>query len=364
MNCTKDRNVIKYFSPAWFAMVMGTGGLANVMFILGTSLPVLAGVATALWILNSLLFVLILIPWVLRWFLYNEQAMADLKHPLTSNFIVTLPAGCLILGSNFLLIGTPIFSQEFLTITGFGLWIIGALLAICFSVTGLYNLFSAEAIGPDPINYAWLMMPVVNIVVPLLGNLLVKNMLTTNPNLAGIINLVDIMFYGIGIVLFIIMATIVTNRLILHKLPPAVAVPTFSILLGPIGVGTLSLMGLADAAHALGMLSMVEGVKLLGLILWGFGLWAFVFTLAITIKQVKSDGIPFTLSWWAFIFPLGAYTLATFTVFDYTKVSFVRVYAILLTVLLVWLWAMTFVKTLMGSIKGKLFIPPQLVKNE
>lgn len=32
-------NVIKHFSPAWFAMVMGTGGLANVMYALGKTFP-------------------------------------------------------------------------------------------------------------------------------------------------------------------------------------------------------------------------------------------------------------------------------------------------------------------------------------
>lgn len=89
------------------------------------------------------------------------------------------------------------------------------------------------------------------------------------------------------------------------------AAPTFWIILGPIGVGTLSLMGIADSSKLLGLISSVDAIKMLSLILWGFGLWAFVLTLAITIKYMRNDGVPFTLSWWAFIFPLAAYTLSS-----------------------------------------------------
>jgi len=60
----KNMNLIKYFSPAWFAMVMGTGGLANVMYTFGKILPAANAVAVFLWGLNSLLFVLLLFPWL------------------------------------------------------------------------------------------------------------------------------------------------------------------------------------------------------------------------------------------------------------------------------------------------------------
>lgn len=355
-------NVIKHFSPAWFAMVMGTGGLANVMYALEKIFPTANIISIFLWLLNSLLFVLLLFPWIIRWFAYKEQVMGDLKHPLTSNFFVTMPAGCLILGSNFLLIGQAYFSQLFLSYLGLVLYIIGAVLALTFAVIGLYNLVSMQELGPDPINFAWLMMPVVNIVVPLLGNLLVKMLAPLSLNAAKLINLIDIMFYGIGIVLFFIMATIVFNRLIMHRLPPAMAVPTFWVLLGPIGVGTISLLGLADAAEALGILASVDGVKYLGLILWGFGLWAFLFTLSITIRYLKVGGIPFTLSWWAFIFPTSAYTLATLTVYDYMKIEFVLGYGLILALLLIIMWIVTFARTLLGSLNGKLFSPPAMPK--
>lgn len=350
--------LIKYFSPAWFAVVMGTGGLANVLHWFGKNSLTANTAAIFLWILNSILFVLLLYPWVIRWLYYREQVMADLKHPLTSNFFITMPAGCIILGTNFLLIGQPYLPPLFLYYLGLVLYIAGAFLAMTFSVIGFFNLVSREELGPEPINFAWLMMPVVNIVIPLLGNLLVKILGPEHLSAAKLINLFDIIFYGTGAVLFMVMAIIVFNRLIMHRLPPAMAAPTFWVLLGPIGVGTLSLFGLADIAKFLGTLSSVEGIKFGGLILWGFGFWAFIFTLSLTIKYLKTEGIPFSLSWWAFLFPMAAYTLATLGVYEYTGISLVQGYAVFLTMLLLGMWIVTFVRTVTAARKGKLFAPP------
>ncbi|MFZ5596824.1 MAG: C4-dicarboxylate ABC transporter, partial [Bacillota bacterium] len=126
------------------------------------------GAATALWVLNTALFLVLIGPWVARWLYHYDQVLVDLKHPLMSNFFITMPAGCIILGTNFFLIGKPYFTPGFLLGLGLILWITGSLLAFAFAVYGMFNLISAESIGPEPINFAWLMTPVVNIVVPLL----------------------------------------------------------------------------------------------------------------------------------------------------------------------------------------------------
>lgn len=362
MSKTGTRGVLRHFSPAWYASVMGTGGLANVLFLLGGHSALLNWAATALWVLNTALFLVFIGPWVARWIYHFDQVLVDLKHPLMSNFFITMPAGCIILGTNFFMIGKPYFSPEFLLGLGLVLWMAGAALAFIFAVYGMYNLMSAESIGPDPINFAWLMTPVVNIVVPLLGNILVKALAKGNAALAGLVNITDIAFYGIGLVTFIIMAVFVTNRLILHKMPPAMAAPTFWVLLGPVGVGTAALMGLGDASKTLGIVTSTDTIGFLALILWGFGLWAFALTAVITIKYLKSGGVPFSLSWWAFIFPLAAYTMASLEVYSYTRVSPVFWYAVALAVLLAVLWAATFLKTLIGTLSGRLLSPPPAQK--
>ncbi|MGB9680084.1 MAG: C4-dicarboxylate ABC transporter [Thermoanaerobacteraceae bacterium] len=349
--------IIRHFSPAWYASVMGTGGFANVIYLLSAKMSFLKPAAVALFFLNIFLFLIFIIPWIGRWFLHFDKLIEDLKHPVMSNFFVTMPVGGLILGTNFFMIGKEYFSMAFIVTLSTILWIYGVALALIFGVFVTYNMMITEGIGPELTNYSWYITPVASIVVPLLGNLLVKAYAAKNVELAKLINITDIMFYGIGLMLFIILGSIILNRFITGAMPNAMTTPTFWIILGPIGVGTVSLMGIADASKVIGILMAVDVFKLISMIFWGFGLWAFLLTFIITIKYIKEGGIPFSLSWWAFIFPLSAYTLSAFSVFMYTKIQFIYWYTVLLAILLAILWISTFIKSLIGTLNSTLLVP-------
>ena len=49
-------SLIKHFSPAWFASVMGTGGFANVLYSLSPHFTSLKIIAQSLFFLNIFLF--------------------------------------------------------------------------------------------------------------------------------------------------------------------------------------------------------------------------------------------------------------------------------------------------------------------
>ena len=119
-------------------------------------------------------------------------------------------------------------------------------------------------------------------------------------------------------------------------------------------------MGIADSANLMGLLNSIEAIKFLALVLWGFGLWAFILTLVISIRYLRKGGIAFSLTWWAFIFPTASYTLASYNIYSYTQIGMVFWYSIVLAVLLVFLWRVTFTKTLVGTFSGKIFESPTL----
>jgi C4-dicarboxylate transporter/malic acid transport protein. len=95
-------DVVRHFSPAWYASVMGTGGLANVLYMLSGKMTILKPLSVVVFWLNILLFLLLIGPWTARWFLHFDKLKDDLRHPVMSNFFVTMPVGGLILGTNFL----------------------------------------------------------------------------------------------------------------------------------------------------------------------------------------------------------------------------------------------------------------------
>jgi tellurite resistance protein TehA-like permease len=222
-----------------------------------------------------------------------------------------------------------------------------------------------EKIEPEFINFSWYIPPVATIVVPLLGNMVAKSYIYSNINYARAINFTDIIFFGIGLSLFVLLNSILLNRFIVHKLPGSITTPTFWIILGPIGVGTISLFGLADVSASLNIIetSGLQVIDFMGAIFWSFGVWTFLLVILITLRYLKSErSIPFTLSWWAFIFPLAAYTLSSFTIFQYCKVQYVYWYTVALATLLAFLWILTFISTIHGTLSGRYLFPQKANK--
>jgi C4-dicarboxylate transporter/malic acid transport protein len=354
---SKFSEIIKQFSPAWFAMVMGTGGLANLLYGLSAKLSFLKPVAQMLFWFNIFMFVLLLMPWLLRWFMHFKPLTQDLRHPMMSNFFVTMPAAAVVLGTNLFLIGHEYFADGLINGLGLILWAVGGVLTLAVSVFVMFNMFFSESIDPEHVNFSWFIPPVVGAVLPLLGKWLVNAYLFDHTELAKAINLIDLVFYGIAITLFIILAGVILNRFIFNKMPRETLLPTFWVILGPVGLGSLALMDLADAAKVLNLVVSVDTLKIAAIIFWGFGLWSLLLTFAITFYYLRRGKIPFTLSWWAFIFPLAAYALASYSIYNYTKIELVYWYTLLLGILLIFLWVLTSANTILGIIKNKLLFP-------
>ncbi len=348
---------IRHFSPAWYASVMGTGGLANVFYELSTRLGWLRVYSQILLFLNIALFVILIIPWIIRWFTHFDKVLEDLRHSIMANFFVTMPVGVVVLGTNLFIIGPKYFSSSFIDHTGIVLWIFGCLSIMYFGIAAAFNLFRADKVSHEVTNFAWLISPVASIVIPLLGDFVAKNYIPSNIPLARTVNLVDIIFYGTGFMLFILFSSVVLQRFVSHPMPESVAAPTFWIMLGPVGGGVVSLMGLASISKAVGLLSSVSSLNILAIIFWGFGLWAFLFVLAISFWYLLKGKIPFSLSWWAFIFPLAIYAISSYSVYLYTKVDAIYWYTIVLVVLLSLLWLVAFINSIIGIYTKKLLIP-------
>ncbi len=350
---SRTNEVVRHFNPAWYASVMGTGGVANAVHLFLGRVPFFEGVAQVLVGLNMVLFVIFIVPWTARWIWHFDRLAEDLRHPMLGNFFVTMPVGALILGANFYLIGPSMFSPDFIDATGLVLFVFAAVLILLFTLVVMYNAYAREDLSVDHINFAWFITPVADIVVPVLGGPLAAHYLSFDPGAAMTVNMIDMAFYGIGFMLFIYIGAVVFNRLINHKLPHAQVSPTFWILLGPIGMGVVSLFAIANTSQSLGLVADTGVLKLLGTILWGFGFWAFLQTIVLTLRYWK-EGIPFSMTWWAFIFPFAAYTISTFMVAVFLKSQVVYWYGILLLVLLVIMWVTVLVRSIL-SLEDLLF---------
>ena len=66
------REVIRQFTPNWFAATMGTGVLALALAQLPLAIPGLRVVAEGLWLFNILLFSLFTAAYAARWILFFD----------------------------------------------------------------------------------------------------------------------------------------------------------------------------------------------------------------------------------------------------------------------------------------------------
>jgi tellurite resistance protein TehA-like permease len=67
------------------------------------------------------------------------------------------------------------------------------------------------------------------------------------------------------------------------------------------------------------------------------------------------------LGWWGLTFPFGVFILAIFNLAHQLHIDFLQYAAVVLSLLLVSLWALVMKKTLAGAYSGQLFFSPCLV---
>ena len=334
--------IIKNFAPSWFASVMGTGILAITSLFYSTYLPLLKDLASVLFYFNVTLFFILLIPWILRWILFRKEALADLEHPVASNFYATIAIAMLVLAADSIVINKNMLLGEIF-------WFVGTLLTIFFGILTPYLMFKGEHVKLDHINPAWFIPPVGLIVIPVAGSLIIPHV---SGGMQEFVIFLNYFGWGAGFFIYLSLSAIAMYRFILHHPLPNTLAPTIWINLGPIGVGTVALTNLVKKSS---FITVKEPFFVFGFLLWGFGIWWTIMAITLTLYYLKKLKLPYAMSWWAFTFPLGAYVSASHTISLLFKLQLIDHIGFVLYLLLVVFWLVTFVKTFIHAYHGTLF---------
>ena len=334
--------VIKNFTPSWFASVMGTGILAITSLFYSQYIPFLKNLAYILFYFNIILFFTLLIPWILRWIFFKKEALKDLEHPVLSNFYATIAIGMLVLAADFIVIGRNIEMGEVF-------WFAGTLFTVFFGILTPYIMFKGEHVKLDHINPAWFIPPVGLIVIPIAGSLII-------PHVSGMVREFVILFnyfgWGAGFFIYLSLLAIAMYRFILHRPLPNILAPTIWINLGPIGAGTVALVNLVKNSS---FITIQKPFFVFGFLFWGFGIWWVIMAIALTLHYIKRLKLPYAMSWWAFTFPLGAYVAASHTISLLFRLQLIDYIGFVLYLLLIGFWLITLFKTSIYAYHGTLF---------
>lgn len=334
--------------PGWPAAVMGSAILAVAANANPGNLDALAGaahgVAASFAVIAYVMAAVLLLVTAARWIRCTGAAVADLHHPVLGAMHATVPGALLVLAVMTSTVGPRILPAAAVVPVVAVLATVGSLLALLIGVTFGLVLFTGEVAGPM-VNGAWFIPPVVTVIVPMALTPLLPHV---GVDVARLLLFVGYACLGLGFVLFLLVLGQLHDRLVLHALPPAQLAPTLWIALGPIGVSVLGPLALARAgAEMLGTAGpvLILVSQVVGTALWGFGVWWLAVALALTVRYLRSGAIPFHVGWWGFVFPLGAYTVATLTLARAWQLPAIEGLGSVLFVALVAVWATVVART-------------------
>lgn len=210
------------------------------------------------------------------------------------------------------------------------LWMIGAGLHGLLTVVVISTWIGHRAFGPGHLSPAWFIPAVGNVVAPLAGVPL------------GHVEL-SWYFFAVGILFWLVLLTLVFNRLIFHDPLPGKLRPTLVIMVAPPAVGFLAWVQLQG-----GLVDDMARV---------FLNTGYFFTLLVAVQAPALMRLPFALSFWALSFPLAAMATASFRFAGLTGSTLHQGIGLtLLAVLVVVVAALTW-RTLRAAAAGEICVP-------
>lgn len=348
--------LIANLTPNWFASVMGTGIVA----VAATSLPWhvqgLHTAAVGMWLLAAGLLVALLAATAAHWLRHPAVAKGHAANPVMAHFYGAPPMAMLTVGAGALLLGRDVVGLPLALDIDWVLWFAGTLtgLATTFVVPYLartrHSVTAADAFG------GWLMPVVPPMVSAATGALLVPHTTPGATRLALL--LACYAMFVLALVASLVMITLVCRRVSAHGIGPAAMVPTLFIVLGPLGQSITAVSLLGAVAHEALPARYATGLRgfavLYGIPVWVCALGWLVFAAAATARTALR-GLPFTLTWWSFTFPVGTVVTGTSALALHTGAELFRAAAAIGYGALIIAWAVVATRTMHGISGGTLF---------
>lgn len=311
---------LEHFPVSFFAAVMGTTGLAlawkKAHPVFG--LPAEIGLALQWWALG--LFVTLTLAYLAKLATRFDAVKHEFAHPIRLNFFPAISISLLLLAAAF---------ADTLPGLGFAMWSLGALLHLGFTLTVMSSWIHHTRYDIKHANPAWFIPVVGNIIVPVAG--------------VGYAPAdISWFFFSIGVVFWLVLMTIVMNRLFFHEPLPERLTPTLFILIAPPAVGFVAWVKLNHGE-----------VDAFARILYFVALFL---TLLLASNALRFFRLRFFLSTWAYSFPLAAMTIATLIMAEQGGGLFVPLGWGLLAVLSVVLALLT-ARTALGALRGEICVP-------
>lgn len=285
------RSVVAGLPPSCFAFVMATGIVSAALRQSGRPLP-----SEILFWIAAAALVLLLVATCWRAVAFRREFAADALSPAKNFGNFTFVAGLNVVGLHFDMTGRPAAGLALACVA------LLAWLALTYLIPAVLLLRVHNRPVLEDANGSWFLWVVAT------QSMSTAASSAARVNDSGGFAVAGAALWGIGVVLYLLIGTMVTLRLITQPNRPEGLSPTYWIFMGATAISVLAgsnLLKLPDAFPAIaGMRGFVSGASF---VLWSTGLWwvPLLVVFGIWRHVVHHYHLRYETALWSIVFPLG-----------------------------------------------------------
>jgi len=270
---TGDR--IENYPVTFFAVAMGLFGLTLSLRAAEHAWGLPATASLGALVLSVLALGAVALAYLAKVLKAPAAVAAEWHHPVKIAFFPTISISTILLAIALLPLA-PGAAQV--------LWLAGAVAQAILALAVIGVWIGHRPFQTPHLSPAWFIPAVGNVLVPVAGVPL------------GYVDL-SWLFFSAGLLFWMVLLTLVMNRLVFHDPLPGRLVPTLTILIAPPAVAFVAWTHLAAEPGPFGQILLNLG---------------YVFLLIVLTQAGRFRALPFALSWWALSFPVAALSIASF----------------------------------------------------
>lgn len=270
----REESRLAEFPVAFFAIVLGLGGLALATRAAEHALGLGHGASAAALALTVLVYLVIGALYAAKAVIHPAAVAAEWRHPVRIAFFPAISISLLLVATA----AAPVLPE-----IAHALWAGGTALQAVLTLAVVSTWIGHRPFQPMHLSPAWFIPAVGNVVVPIAGAPFGHAELSW-------------LFFTAGILFWLVLLTLVVNRLVFHDPLPARLAPTLVILVAPPAVAFLAYLRLGGEVDAFARILINAG---------------YVFLAIVAVQAARFLRLRFALSFWALSFPLAALSVAS-----------------------------------------------------
>ncbi|MGW0570576.1 TDT family transporter [Streptomyces tauricus] len=358
---------VRHLGPNWYAPVMGTAIIATAGAGLPFGAPGLRTVCAVFWALSLVLLIGLLVARAAHWIHHADRARAQLMDPATAPFYGCLSMALLAVGGGALVVGHDWIGTPAAIALDAVLFTAGTVTGLTVAVAVPYLMIvrprtDAASRIPSQVSPVWLLPVVAPMVSAALGPLLVPHLPAGAPRATLLLGCFAM--FGLSLLATLVMLPMIFARLLTDGPLPLALTPALFLVLGPLGQSTTAVDKFAGAAQGVVPAPYEQGFAVLavlyGVPVLGFALFWLALAGALVVRAHRR-GMRFTMTWWAFTFPVGTCVTGAEGLARHTGLVVYDGIAVALYALLLAAWTVAAVHTARGLLSGRLLAAPRPV---